>query len=336
MVLVAISMVMLLGCVALGVDYSVLLADKNQLQRACDAGALAGASYLQRTGDSATDRANATAEAVRVARTNGLTSSEVTASNVTIYDSDTKLKLTAARNRSLFFIRVMGLYNGLVTANATSAVNVRYTPAVWPVGITPDTYAAYQSDPTARELTLCNLQDHDFIRSSNLSGTYDPFVLTDFRGETDSARHGSPAQMRHQIDGTDTQVVSIGTNAYNLRDTAQTSFFETAMGTVLEKAAGSPWLDPATGIASPNWTTVGDKFDAIFSGTAPDTNPRLVNLFITDPVPEQTGNYAFTVKAFAPVYVESLREDSSGNLILKVRFLPQVSRFNTTPVGLID
>lgn len=43
---VAGSMVALMGFAALAVDYGLLNADVNRLQRGCDAGALAGASKL--------------------------------------------------------------------------------------------------------------------------------------------------------------------------------------------------------------------------------------------------------------------------------------------------
>lgn len=336
MVIVAGGMVMLLACVALGVDYSVLLADKNQLQRACDAAALAGASYLQRTGNSNTDRRNATNEAVRVAKLNGLSNTEAVPAGVTISDGDTKLKFTAQRPRALYFARVVGLFNGWTNAAATAAVNPQTTPQIIPIGITPETYDLYKSDTTARDLTLCNLQHEEFQRRADLT-PYDPFVVTDFRGEVDNGeRHGSPSQMQRQIDGTDKENVILGTQAYNLRNEAQDSFFKDGMGTLFNKAAGTPWFDPATGPGSPNWTAIGDKFDAIYSGTVQRDNPRVVNLFVTDGTTQQTGNYAFTVKAFAPVYIQQIRDDSTGKVIMTVRFLPPESSFGSQPVGLID
>lgn len=46
---VAFSLILIGGCAALAVDYSILIADKNQLQRAVDAAALGGATELPAT-----------------------------------------------------------------------------------------------------------------------------------------------------------------------------------------------------------------------------------------------------------------------------------------------
>src|SRR4028119_435182 len=49
MVVTCLSMVALLGFCALAVDYGRLVSSRNQLQRACDAAALAGATELPAT-----------------------------------------------------------------------------------------------------------------------------------------------------------------------------------------------------------------------------------------------------------------------------------------------
>src|SRR4028118_1730189 len=76
-VIVALSTVALLGCCAFAVDYGILNADANRVQRACDAAALAGAAKFKKNGTSTTtdvtDTANARTEAILVAQQNGVT-----------------------------------------------------------------------------------------------------------------------------------------------------------------------------------------------------------------------------------------------------------------------
>jgi Flp pilus assembly protein TadG len=70
---VALGMLIILGCGAISVDYGLMIADKNRLQRACDAAALAGVSQLKVTGDDNVDTYNARNLAVSVAAQNGVT-----------------------------------------------------------------------------------------------------------------------------------------------------------------------------------------------------------------------------------------------------------------------
>ena len=64
----ALSLTVLAGCAAIAVDYGLLVADANRLQRACDSGALAGAQLLKVTGDDNYDTYQARTVAVLVVR----------------------------------------------------------------------------------------------------------------------------------------------------------------------------------------------------------------------------------------------------------------------------
>jgi Flp pilus assembly protein TadG len=327
--------VVVLLCAALTVDYGTLLADRNRLQRACDAGALAGASYLQRTGLSQTDETTARSQAVSVARDNGLSSDEVTDADVDIFDNDTKVRVHAHRTRQLFFVRIAGIKTGLVTAQATAGTTPFSSPQILPIGITTETLNTYRNDRGLHDLTLCRPQDTDFYQS--LGTGYDPFVLTDLRSQGDDGSHGSPAQMERQLAG-DTKVpVSVGDSPSSLRDSmdSQSSKFEDGMGVIFQKAAGSPWQDPATGVTDPPWSTVGTQFYNILSGQAPGDNPRIAHLFVTNGVAQQSGNFNYPVLSFVPVYIENIT-DTGGVVNMGVHFLDPGSGYNSQPVSLLD
>jgi Flp pilus assembly protein TadG len=334
MVLASLLMVALLGCAGLAVDYGVLVADKNRLQRAADAGALSGAAWLQRTGDPAVDNSNATNQAVKVALANGLESSEVRAGDVLITENNTKLRLTTRRNRTLFFMRVLGVDSQNLSAHSTATITGRFTPRALPIGITPQTLSAFNANTTVRELTLTRLQSTNFIRTD--IPQFDPFVLTDFRNAGDDGTHGSPAQMQRQIAGEDVEEIKIGDSPSSIRANSQEDKFKEGIGALFARAAGAPWNDPPTGANVTPWRTVGNQFENIRSGSAPADNPRVVNLFVTDSVLSQNGNFNYPIKQFAPVYIESVTTDALGFTKMQVRFFPPTSGFASQPVALVD
>ena len=334
MVLMSLLLLVLLGCAGLAVDYGVLLSDKNRLQRAADAGALAGAAWLKRSGDPATDNANATAQAVSVALANGLENNEVTAADVEIFDDNSKLRLTTRRNRSLFFVRVLGITDKNLSARSTAGIGGRYTPKVVPIGITPQTLSSYSANTAPRDLTLTRLQAVDFIRTD--FPPFDPFVLTDFRNAGDNGTHGSPSQMERQLAGNDREEVKIGDAPSSIRANSQEEKFKSGISALFTRAAGAPWNDPPTGVSSTAWSTVGTQFDNIQAGSAPTDNPRVVNLFVTDSTPSQSGNFNYPIRQFAPVYIESVTTDALGFTKMRVRFFPANSGFASQPVTLLD
>ena len=98
-VIMALSITFILGCAALAVDYGVLVADANRLQRACDAGALAGAMKLKATGVAVTDDYNAKVDAQRVAFQNGVT---VNFNDITVTNGTT-IRVPASTTRTPLF-----------------------------------------------------------------------------------------------------------------------------------------------------------------------------------------------------------------------------------------
>lgn len=110
-VLVAGAMVALLGITALVVDIGLLVNRKAELQKACDAAALAGAQELPE------DTASATTVATNYAVENGIASP-----TVTITDSNKKITVSAEEQVNFFFARVLGIDNGAVATSATAMV----------------------------------------------------------------------------------------------------------------------------------------------------------------------------------------------------------------------
>jgi Flp pilus assembly protein TadG len=332
MVLASLLMVALLGCAGLAVDYGVLVADKNRLQRAADAGALAGAAWLQRSGDSIVDNRNATEQAVKVALANGLQSNEVGAGDVSIFEDNTKLRLTTRRNRTLFFMRVLGVDSQNLSAQSTATITGRFTPKAVPIGITPQTFSSYNSNTALRTLTLNRLQSTDFIRTE--IPQFDPFILSDYREEGSNGSAGSPRKMQDQIAGEEKVPVNIGNAPRILTSNAQAGFFKEGIGVMFARAAGAPWND---GVAlGEAWQTVGTQFNNIVAGTAPADNPRVVSLYITDNIASTGGSYNSPVRGFAPVYIESVTTDALGFTKMQVRFFPPTSGFASQSVALVD
>ncbi len=111
--------IFMLGCAALAVDYGLLVADANRLQRACDAGALAGAAKLKVTGNDEYDKYQARQEAQRVAQLNG---APVQWNDISFSNNDTRIHVPAATVRSFFFARAIGKTDGAITRTAKASV----------------------------------------------------------------------------------------------------------------------------------------------------------------------------------------------------------------------
>lgn len=110
-VLVAVSMVALIGIAAMAVDGGQLYFEKSKLQKTVDAAALAGAQvYYVDTGAPVT-------EAVEVAGANGFV---IDAGNVTLGDS--YVEVSHSSEVSLTFARVLGFQTADVYASASAAI----------------------------------------------------------------------------------------------------------------------------------------------------------------------------------------------------------------------
>lgn len=129
----------LLGSVALGADVAVFYYNWAQLQKAADAAALAGGTYLPQSID------RATSAAIAYAGYNGVSSSEV--KSVTFGSSNTTITVTVERTVPYMFARVLGLVDNPVQASATAAlVNLSGVTGALPIGL--DSATPYVSGET--------------------------------------------------------------------------------------------------------------------------------------------------------------------------------------------
>jgi len=112
MVWIALALPILIGAIALGTDVSVLYWNWAQLQKAADAGVLAGANYLP------DNPSQAVATAQQYAETDGVQSSEI--SSTTVGNGNLQLTMVVSRTIPYSFARILGLTNGTVSASASA------------------------------------------------------------------------------------------------------------------------------------------------------------------------------------------------------------------------
>jgi Flp pilus assembly protein TadG len=113
MVIFALAATTLVGLMALGTDVGVLYYNWGQLQKAADASAEAGATWMPtHTND------QATATATTYATNNGVLASDTL--TVTPLTSPIQMQVTIQRTVPYSFARVLGLTNGVVKASATA------------------------------------------------------------------------------------------------------------------------------------------------------------------------------------------------------------------------
>lgn len=112
-VIIALVIPALVGATALGSDVAVEYYNWAQIQKATDAGVLAGASYLP------DNPAQAIATAQLLAEQNGVKSSEITSTSVAA--DDQSITMQVKRTVPYFFAKVLGLSTGMVTVQASAA-----------------------------------------------------------------------------------------------------------------------------------------------------------------------------------------------------------------------
>ncbi len=131
LVLVALAIFVLLGMAALAVDVGFMYSTRHELQRSADAGALAGASAFT-TGDwndmgvrtLADSRARDFASRDVVVDSLLDPASEVAVS----FPSLDRIEVLTSRNANLFFARILGMPNRLITARAVAQAAVAGPP----------------------------------------------------------------------------------------------------------------------------------------------------------------------------------------------------------------
>ncbi|HZG85515.1 pilus assembly protein TadG-related protein [Paenibacillus sp.] len=112
-VLMALSMTMLIGFVALAVDGGLALLERSRLQRAADAAALAGVLELPERPEQATEHAR------NAAALNGVAASAI---NVAFSDDRRDITVTARRTVPFYFAPVLGVNGASMSAEATARI----------------------------------------------------------------------------------------------------------------------------------------------------------------------------------------------------------------------
>lgn len=325
------ALVTLLGCMALAVDYGVLIADKNYLQRVCDASALGGATALPGT-------TLATSTARLVAAQNRFVDDAGNDLFITYQDNNTHIRVEAVRRQRLFFARVFGQSVATVRAHAVAANN-EFSPAIAPIGITMTSFnvenPAQDAAGTRRyydsvsspvfTTTLANHQKESFDAGE--------FILFDLR----DSNAKSPAHMKRQLAGLEpvnivaadlvTAINPPEATALNAR--SQDDFLFEGMTLRFQAAAGAPWFDIDASKGTNYSAFVGQHFDQVRGGTEPLgngqpflLNPRVVSLIVTNATVGITnGTLNAPVLALAPVYIVRLYK-SGGKTLMDYRYLP--------------
>ncbi len=315
LLITAASSVFLMACAALAVDYGLLVADANRMQRACDAAALAGAARLKVTGDDNYDTYQAKVEAVRVAAQNGAT---VSPEAITFLSNNTQIRVPAATTRTFFFARAIGQNSGSLTRRATAGVapgnNLSTGPGrmhVAPIGITWETYYAYNADRN-------HFHDLELVRQNKQVFEKDDAVLFDLRNDQESK---SGAHMQDQLTADEIQQVNL--NEYqttlNAAQPSEQNHLTSGLDDLFDQSAQSPWNDT-------NHGNSGSLYDEIVAGTASRDNPRVAYIIITPSTSNpDNGTFNTQVQGFVPVYIESYSQrNNSGEQVMniRVRFLP--------------
>jgi Putative Flp pilus-assembly TadE/G-like len=119
-VIMTICLPVLIGVIGLGADLGVLYFNWVQLQKAADAAALAGASQL--TGDTATTtNSSVVSTGTQYAQSNGVIQAADTIL-VSPANDDKSVSVYLSRQVPYYFLQVLGLKKGKVTAKATAGI----------------------------------------------------------------------------------------------------------------------------------------------------------------------------------------------------------------------
>jgi hypothetical protein len=119
-VIMTLCLPVLIGIIGFGADFGVLYFNWVQLQKAADAAALAGASQL--TGDTATTTNSSVVNTgTQYAHLNGVTQSADTIL-VSPANDDKSVSVYVSRQVPYYFLEVLGLKKGKVTAKATAGI----------------------------------------------------------------------------------------------------------------------------------------------------------------------------------------------------------------------
>lgn len=140
-VLVALLMIVIFGMMAFGIDMGVVELEKRKLQTVADAAAIAGASELKYeiSDPEILTAAHLSAKANTFVDEAG--NSALIDSDVVINRADHTVTVTARRQQSLYFARILGISTHEITANAVA-------------GFQPSTNCIYALNPSASQSLL--------------------------------------------------------------------------------------------------------------------------------------------------------------------------------------
>jgi hypothetical protein len=93
------------------------------------------------------------------------------------------------------------------------------------------------------------------------------------------------------------------------------------MTTIFQRAAASPWFDTAA-VSGFIGASNGVDYASLLAGLEAPNHPRVLNLIVTPDAASKNGTYEAPIVDVAPVYVERVYFDTSGNLRTVFRFLP--------------
>ncbi len=307
-VLMALTMTSLLGFGAIAVDYGIMVADANRMQRACDAAALAGATELCRTGSDATsiaaDTARARALAVVVAARNKVT---VNANDIT-FPTYNKIRVPASAAKASFFAAAIGNRGGTLNRFAQAGrLPLRGLYGASPLAITTTDYNNYKNG-TPLEVLLIRNQDSAFTPGTAAS--------LDLRLDN-SGKSGAVFQDDLQFGYSGQTVLGQPINSALTADVgSQGSKMEIAFRARMDAAALAPYYDNGSNNTYPNYP-VGD--------------PRIITIMVADPSPANNNNPSLIARAFVNVYIEAIRSPANKNYYVRIRILPTVSYNSQDP-----
>ncbi len=313
LVMMSLAITVIFGCAAIAIDYGVLVRDANELQRGCDAAAVAGAQKLYSSGSSAAhlvyDRYDAREFAVTVAARNGVT---VDPNDVT-FPAPNKIKVLATRTRSLFFAQVLGRKNGTVTRDATAGrIALRGVPRAVPLAMTTDDYYTNRGG-NSFEYQLINNHDTNFASRT--------VVALDLRVDNSGK---SPAVFQDDMTNGYNDTIYLGqdiNNALNADLASQGQKLEIAINDRIQRAAAAPYNDTGSNFTYPNY---------------PADDPRIILLIVAPPTLASNNNPTLNAQFFVPVYIESMQRPDGKAMSLRLRILPTTTYSSQDPLVVLD
>ncbi len=319
------ALVMMLGFCALAVDYGTSVVIKNQLQRTCDAAALAGAAELAQTKIPATDRANATAQAIATAGKNGYT---ISASDINFDTASTQIRVSKIVTRNFLFGAFIGIAKGQVPATALAGrTYIGGMKGLDPLGVTRRTYDTYAPSasnpnpgPVRLQLTRNTQEAFGPLNSEMPNGsTVWNVVALDLR-PGNSGNSGALFQS-DVISGANDVQVNIGQTVDPLGSstTSQGAKLEAGIAARITQAASAPWNDAG------QYRYAYNAANRNALPSYPSDDPRIMYILVSaDGYGANNSNPKLNLIYYAPVYIEDPVNFTQGNnptAYLNVRFL---------------